>query len=260
TIIVPTKRLVSKTLYRVVERCCEGWTGDDCMTGVNPGICPRYSSPGRVGVCADECQTDADCGKTKKCCRSTCIGLKCLSPAPCKCLNGGICDANFRCVCPIGFSGNSCEFGIRKARDSCVKQNIVIKYGTVSSDTLTLNVSKARAIMQQLVDIGKKELNSKCRSKATLRLGTVQVSESSGYTIEASLEYLVYAGYRRWNFATCVANANLFQDIVNDPKKAPAIQGQYSSYGATNVTKGSSGLSVASTCCNPGSVVNRGSC
>ncbi|CAB4031388.1 shifted-like isoform X1, partial [Paramuricea clavata] len=227
---------------------------------VNPGICPRYSSPGRVGVCADECQTDADCGKTKKCCRSTCIGLKCLSPAPCKCLNGGICDANFRCVCPIGFSGNSCEFGIRKARDSCVKQNIVIKYGTVSSDTLTLNVSKARAIMQQLVDIGKKELNSKCRSKATLRLGTVQVSESSGYTIEASLEYLVYAGYRRWNFATCVANANLFQDIVNDPKKAPAIQGQYSSYGATNVTKGSSGLSVASTCCNPGSVVNRGSC
>lgn len=33
TITVPTKRLVSKTLYRVVERCCEGWTGDDCMTG-----------------------------------------------------------------------------------------------------------------------------------------------------------------------------------------------------------------------------------
>jgi hypothetical protein len=151
---------------------------------------------------------------------------------------------------------------IRVKRDSCVKQNIMIKYGTVSSDTFTLDVSQARSIMQQVVDIGKKELNAgKCKSKATLRLGTVRVSESSGYKIEASLEYQIYKGYTRWDFATCAANANLLQDLVSTPARAPAIQGQYnSSYRATEVTKDSSGLSVPATCCNPGSIVLGGYC
>ena len=149
---------------------------------------------------------------------------------------------------------------IRVRSDSCVKQNIVIKYETVSSDTLTLNVSQARSIMEQVVEIGKKELSSKCRSKATLRLGTVQVSESSGYKIEASFEYLIYKRYTKWDFATCVASANILKDIVNAPAKAPAIQGQYSSYKATQVTKDPNGLRVPSTCCNPGSVYQRGYC
>ena len=114
--------------------------------------------------------------------------------------------------------------------------------------------------MEQIVDIGKKELSSKCKRKATLRLGTVRVSESSGYKIEASLEYLVYERYNRWDFATCVAQANLLQAVVDYPEKAPKIQGQYSSYGATEVTKDSTGLNISSICCDPGSVATNGNC
>ena len=153
-----------------------------------------------------------------------------------------------------------CFIGIRIQSESCVKQNIVVKYGTVSSDTLTLNISAARNVMQQLVDVGKKELDSKCKSKATLRLGAVKISESSGYNIQATLEYLVYPGYRSWDFSTCAANANILQEIVSDPSKAPDLQGQYSSYEATDVTKDAAGFSVASTCCNPGSIITNGRC
>ena len=49
--------------------------------GVNPGSCSPYSSPGRFARCEDECQTDADCGRTNKCCPSTCIGKKCMAPS-----------------------------------------------------------------------------------------------------------------------------------------------------------------------------------
>ncbi|XP_028403857.1 mucin-2-like isoform X2 [Dendronephthya gigantea] len=277
-VIVPTKHMVSKTLFRTVERCCDGWAGDDCMTPVddpgegnnfkrqnlrsNPGSCPHYSSPGRFAIrCKDQCQNDSDCKRGEKCCPSTCFGKKCLKPVyntKCYCLNGGTCDANNRCVCPIGFTGTSCVTRIRlNDKESCVKENIVVKYGTVSSDTVTLNVSQARLIMQQLVDIGENELKSKCKGKATLRLGTVQVSVSSGYKIEASLEYLVDVGYRKWDFATCVAQANVLQSVVDHPEKAPKIEGPYSSYGATEVTKDSAGLNISSTCCAPGSVAAR---
>ncbi len=150
--------------------------------------------------------------------------------------------------------------GIRVNTESCVKQIIVVKYGTVSSDTFSLNVSQARTIMQHVVDYGKKELDKKCKSKATLKLGTVQVSESSGYEIEASVEYLIHIRYKRWDFATCAANANVFENVVNDPTLAPPIKGQYSTYVATGFTQDSSGLSVSSTCCKPGSVVVRERC
>lgn len=153
-----------------------------------------------------------------------------------------------------------CFIGIRVQSVSCVKQNIVVKYGTVSSDTLALNISEARNVMQQLVNIGKKELDSKCRSKATLRLGPVKISESSGYNIQATLEYLVDPRYSRWDFSTCAANANVLQEIVKDPSKAPDLQGQYSSYEATNVTKDTAGFNVASTCCDPGSLYTNGAC
>lgn len=136
----------------------------------------------------------------------------------------------------------------------------MVKYATVSSDTLTLNISVARNVMQQIVDVGKDELNSKCKSKVTLRLGSVKITEPSGYNIQATLEYLVYPGYRRWDFSTCAEKANILQEIVGEPEKAPDLPGQYSSYAATEVTKDSAGFSVASTCCNPGSVFTNGLC
>ena len=149
----------------------------------------------------------------------------------------------------------------RITRESCVKELIVLNYATISSDTVTLNVSQARVIMQQVTDVAKKELDVQCRSKAKVRLGTVHVSGSSGYTINGTLEYLINPEYGEWDFATCVASANLLNDLVLDPKKAPAVPGQYSSYNATNVRKpDSAGLSVAATCCNPGSVLKRTSC
>ena len=136
----------------------------------------------------------------------------------------------------------------------------MVKYGTVSSDTLTLNISEARNVMQQLVDVAEKELDSKCKSKATLRLGAVKISESSGYNIQATFEYLAYPGYSSWDFSKCAASANILQGIVSDPSKAPDLQGQYSSYEATNVTKDTSGFSVTSICCNPGSIIRNGRC
>ena len=115
--------------------------------------------------------------------------------------------------------------------------------------------------MNRVLDLAKTQLEkSNCRAKATVKLGSVSVSESSGYTIQAKLEYLVYPRYKKWDFATCVANENILQDMVDDPTKAPSIQGQYSSYSATNVTKDSTGLKTASTCCNPGSVLRSTYC
>lgn len=48
-------------------------------TSQKPGRCPPVR-PGEVGICADTCQSDKECGGNQKCCRNGCGARVCRSP------------------------------------------------------------------------------------------------------------------------------------------------------------------------------------
>ena len=143
-------------------------------------------------------------------------------------------------------------------RNSCSKQEIIVQYGTLSTDSLELEISQARKIMDGLVDIARDELKKACSRKATIRLGLVTIDKSSStYQISGTLEYLVKSGYDKWDFITCAKNAAILDDVVKDVSKVPAIQGDYSKYSATSVKKMTSQDRLI--CCPVGSVLISGS-
>jgi hypothetical protein len=103
-IVVSKKREVFKRTYRVVSKCCPGWTGPECTqreffwntkmflkfrcTNAQYYTPSSYNSTARINLVADLIIGDCD-------------------PA---CVNGGVCN-NEQCFCPDGYTGKTCSDG-----------------------------------------------------------------------------------------------------------------------------------------------------
>ncbi|XP_022109246.1 prestalk protein-like [Acanthaster planci] len=66
------------------QKCCSNGCGHTCMEAVQqtvlkPGGCPAVIASDVVGVCVNNCTTDADCVKDLKCCSNSC-GHACVEP------------------------------------------------------------------------------------------------------------------------------------------------------------------------------------
>lgn len=150
---------------------------------------------------------------------------------------------------------------VRLTSESYGKQDVVVEYGTVSSDALVLDVSRARQIMQHLLDRAKNDHSKNCTKKTTLRLGVVNVTTvSSSYKITGAFEHLPEENYSRWDFITCADHAGILDNVVKDPALAPMIHGDYSNFTATAVKILPNKMMDVKKCCRVGSVLSTRSC
>ena len=192
-------------------------------------------------------------------CRSAALPL-CRSAAPCRSAALPLCLSAALPLClsiSVFVSENAFFHVTAPGSNQCWTTRVTVEYGTIPSDSSTVNRSQSIDIMKQIGSAARSRLYA-CPS-ITLGLGQVHIDTTNGTTSIIGtfhLEHQPFGSLSQRNVASnCINSAGAFVNALISPaSSAPKVDGVYAA------TRASKTDYVNGTCCDSGSVLQNGEC